>query len=86
MRILVTGASGLLGGGVARLLVWQGHTVTTFQRRPAGVDGATDLAVGIPGYDGGGTTNGGAVAIWANGTLSGAEALATARLSGYANP
>ena len=41
-------------------------------------DGATDLAVGIPGYDGGGTTNGGAVAIWANGTLSGAESLATA--------
>ena len=40
-------------------------------------DGATDLAVGIPGYDGG-TTNGGAVAIWANGTLGGAETLATA--------
>ena len=44
MRVLVTGASGLLGRDVARLLVRQGHTVTTFQRRPAGVDGAADLA------------------------------------------
>ena len=42
MRVLVTGASGLLGGGVARLLVHQGHDVSTFQRRPALVDGATD--------------------------------------------
>lgn len=43
MRVLVTGASGLLGGEVARLLVRQGHDVTTFQRRPSGVDGATDF-------------------------------------------
>lgn len=43
MRVLVTGASGLLGGEVARLLVRQGHDVVTFQRRPAGVDGATDF-------------------------------------------
>ncbi|MCU1447706.1 NAD(P)-dependent oxidoreductase, partial [Cryobacterium sp.] len=43
MRVLVTGASGLLGREVARLLVRQGHTVTTFQRRAAAVDGATDL-------------------------------------------
>jgi nucleoside-diphosphate-sugar epimerase len=43
VRVLVTGASGLLGREVARLLVGQGHTVTTFQRRAAGVDGATDL-------------------------------------------
>lgn len=43
MRVLVTGASGLLGGEVARLLVRQGHAVTTFQRRPSGVDGATDV-------------------------------------------
>jgi nucleoside-diphosphate-sugar epimerase len=43
MRVLVTGASGLLGGEVARLLVRQGHDVTTFQRRPSGVDGATDI-------------------------------------------
>lgn len=43
MRVLVTGASGLLGGAVARLLVSQGHTVATFQRRPSGVDGVTDI-------------------------------------------
>ncbi|TLM84527.1 NAD-dependent epimerase/dehydratase family protein [Pseudarthrobacter sp. NamE2] len=43
MRVLVTGASGMLGREVARLLVRQGHDVTTFQRRPAGVDGAADV-------------------------------------------
>lgn len=43
MRVLVTGASGLLGSEVARLLVRRGHSVTTFQRRPSGVDGVTDL-------------------------------------------
>jgi 2-alkyl-3-oxoalkanoate reductase len=43
MRVLVTGASGLLGREVARLLVGQGHAVATFQRRPSGVDGAADF-------------------------------------------
>lgn len=43
MRVLVTGASGLLGREVARLLVRQGHSVTTFQRRASRVDGATDF-------------------------------------------
>jgi nucleoside-diphosphate-sugar epimerase len=47
MRVLVTGASGMLGGAVARLLVHEGHTVTTLQRRPSGVDGATDLCGSI---------------------------------------
>ncbi|KQQ82291.1 NAD(P)-dependent oxidoreductase [Arthrobacter sp. Leaf137] len=47
MRVLVTGASGMLGGAVARLLVREGHTVTTLQRRPSGVDGATDLCGSI---------------------------------------
>jgi len=42
MKVLVTGASGLLGREVAELLVRRGHAVTTFQRRPSGVDGATD--------------------------------------------
>lgn len=42
MKVLVTGASGLLGREVAGLLVRRGHTVTTFQRRPSGVDGAAD--------------------------------------------
>ncbi|MCT9868159.1 NAD-dependent epimerase/dehydratase family protein [Paenarthrobacter aurescens] len=44
MRVLVTGASGLLGSEVARLLVCQGHAVSTFQRRPSGVDGAADFS------------------------------------------
>lgn len=43
MRVLVTGASGLLGREVARLLVRRGHAVTTFQRRPSGIDGVTDV-------------------------------------------
>ncbi|TLM84729.1 NAD(P)-dependent oxidoreductase [Pseudarthrobacter sp. NamE5] len=43
MRVLVTGASGLLGREVAGVLVRQGHDVSTFQRRPSGVDGAADF-------------------------------------------
>ncbi|NUT70218.1 NAD(P)-dependent oxidoreductase [Pseudarthrobacter sp. C4D7] len=42
MKVLVTGASGLLGREVAGLLVRRGHEVSTFQRRPSGVDGAAD--------------------------------------------
>lgn len=42
MRVLVTGASGLLGREVAAQLVRRGYDVTTFQRRPSGVDGVTD--------------------------------------------
>lgn len=34
-RVLVTGASGLLGGKVAALLRARGHAVRTFQRRPS---------------------------------------------------
>ena len=44
MRVLVTGASGLLGGAVARAVAAAGHEVTTFQRRPSGVPGARDVA------------------------------------------
>ena len=43
MKILVTGASGLLGASVARVLVNSDHDVTTLQRRPSGVDGARDV-------------------------------------------
>ncbi len=37
MRVLVTGASGLLGAGVARALARRGDQVTVLQRRPAGL-------------------------------------------------
>ncbi|MBF4463261.1 MULTISPECIES: NAD-dependent epimerase/dehydratase family protein [unclassified Rathayibacter] len=42
MRVLVTGASGLLGGAVAAGLVAEGHEVRTFQRRPSGVTGVEE--------------------------------------------
>ncbi|WP_277211886.1 NAD-dependent epimerase/dehydratase family protein [Isoptericola croceus] len=40
MRIAVTGASGFVGGAVARDAVARGDEVWTFSRGPAGVDGA----------------------------------------------
>jgi nucleoside-diphosphate-sugar epimerase len=43
MRVLVTGASGLLGGAVARELARRGHAVTAFQRRPASIPGVPDI-------------------------------------------
>lgn len=43
-NVLVTGASGLLGGAVAALLRAQGRRVRTFQRRPS--PGATDEVLG----------------------------------------
>ncbi|MBD7994459.1 NAD-dependent epimerase/dehydratase family protein [Arthrobacter sp. Sa2CUA1] len=43
-RILVTGASGLLGGAVAQLLADRGHQVRTFQRRPAAGTGLESVA------------------------------------------
>jgi nucleoside-diphosphate-sugar epimerase len=42
MRVLVTGASGLLGSAVADVILRRGHEVRTFQRRPSGVAGAED--------------------------------------------
>jgi nucleoside-diphosphate-sugar epimerase len=44
VKVLVTGASGLLGGAVARAVAAAGHDVTTFQRRPSGVAGVRDVA------------------------------------------
>ncbi len=38
MRVLVTGASGLLGGGVAKALIARGDDVTVLQRRPSGLE------------------------------------------------
>ena len=43
-RVLVTGASGLLGRGVAARLVADGHDVRTLQRSPSRVAGAYDVA------------------------------------------
>ncbi|MCU1573013.1 MAG: NAD-dependent epimerase/dehydratase family protein [Micrococcaceae bacterium] len=42
MRVLVTGASGLLGRAVAQRLLDDGHAVRTLQRRSSGVAGAVD--------------------------------------------
>jgi nucleoside-diphosphate-sugar epimerase len=44
VKVLVTGASGLLGGAVARAVAAAGHEVTTFQRRASGVPGVRDVA------------------------------------------
>jgi len=37
MRVLVTGASGLLGRAVAQAIMTNGHAVTVMQRRPSGL-------------------------------------------------
>ncbi|MFC8598755.1 NAD-dependent epimerase/dehydratase family protein [Isoptericola sp. NPDC057191] len=49
--VLVTGASGLLGGAVARALVARGDDVRTLQRRPSGVPGAHDVAGSVTDAD-----------------------------------
>ncbi|MFF2604809.1 NAD-dependent epimerase/dehydratase family protein [Arthrobacter koreensis] len=43
-RVLVTGASGLLGSAVAGVLAGQGHSVRTLQRRPAAVPGTESVS------------------------------------------
>jgi nucleoside-diphosphate-sugar epimerase len=43
VRVLVTGASGFLGRATAAAVRDAGHEVRTFQRRPSGVDGVTDV-------------------------------------------
>jgi nucleoside-diphosphate-sugar epimerase len=42
VKVLITGASGLLGRAVAEAVAQAGHQVRTFQRRPSGVAGAED--------------------------------------------
>lgn len=60
MRVLVTGASGMLGGGVARALAERGDRVTVLQRRPAklglpevltDISDADAVLAGIDGHD-----------------------------------
>jgi nucleoside-diphosphate-sugar epimerase len=51
VTVLVTGASGLLGGAVARVLVARGEDVRTLQRRPSEVVGASDLAGSVTDPD-----------------------------------
>jgi len=43
VRVLVTGASGMLGAGVARALHDRGDEVTVLQRRSAGLDGVREV-------------------------------------------
>lgn len=51
MRVLVTGASGLLGRTVAEHVRDAGHDVRTFQRRPSGVVGAEDVLGSVTDAD-----------------------------------
>lgn len=51
MRVLVTGASGLLGRAVAAELLAAGHEVRCFQRRPSGVAGASDSLGSVTDLD-----------------------------------
>ncbi|MGO1182139.1 MAG: NAD-dependent epimerase/dehydratase family protein [Micrococcaceae bacterium] len=50
-RVLVTGASGVLGSGVARALIAQGAAVTTLQRRPTGIEGAHEVRGSVTDHD-----------------------------------
>ncbi|MGO4692441.1 NAD-dependent epimerase/dehydratase family protein [Glaciibacter sp. 2TAF33] len=43
MKVLVTGASGLLGRAVASAVLEAGNQVRTFQRRPSGIAGVEDV-------------------------------------------
>lgn len=61
MKVLVTGASGLLGAGVARALAERGDAVTVLQRRPSGlglpevladVSDASAVAAAVAGHQG----------------------------------
>ena len=50
MRVLVTGATGLIGAGVARAVAARGDDVTVLQRRPSGL-GLTEVLADIADAD-----------------------------------
>ncbi|MGY5764675.1 NAD-dependent epimerase/dehydratase family protein [Brachybacterium sp. DNPG3] len=50
-RVLVTGASGMLGGAVAELLRDRGDEVLAFQRRPAALPGIADVQGSLTSVD-----------------------------------
>jgi nucleoside-diphosphate-sugar epimerase len=52
MRVLVTGASGFIGGVLCRRLLEQGHEVTALVRRPGSAPPGTDAAIGDLGSSG----------------------------------
>jgi len=51
VRVLVTGASGLLGRGVAQALAERGEHVTVLQRRAAGLDGVREIRGSVEDAD-----------------------------------
>lgn len=50
-HVLVTGASGALGSGVAGALLAHGAGVTTLQRRPTHLDGAREVSGSVTDHD-----------------------------------
>ena len=49
MRVCITGATGFVGGHVARLLVERGHDVRATYREGSRLEGLAALDVEIPG-------------------------------------
>ncbi|WP_188678154.1 NAD-dependent epimerase/dehydratase family protein [Subtercola lobariae] len=63
MKVLVTGASGMLGRTVAIEVLAQGHSVRTFQRGASGLDAGGSAAVSGLGMAGGSAAASGSAAV-----------------------